>query len=119
MSKPNWETSQKVLKELHSQLTMKYCRTWMVWNTHLPSLLKKTAHYSSEPPESVLRLGLMWNGLVERSGRVWEQIVQCLSLPAQQLDELEVIEHNILLRDDDLDFNVVNDEVIEVAVDDQ
>ncbi|KAH9807252.1 hypothetical protein DFH28DRAFT_916198, partial [Melampsora americana] len=117
VSRSNWELSQNVLKALHSQLTLKYCRTWMVWNTHLPSLLQKVACYSVEPPESITRLALRWNGLIERSSQIWDQIVQCRSLPAQQLDEFEMIEHDILLRDEDLEFDVVNDEVIDAAVD--
>ncbi|KAH9820209.1 hypothetical protein DFH28DRAFT_885573, partial [Melampsora americana] len=119
VSRSTWKTSQEVLKGLHRQLTMKYCRTLMVWNTHLPSLLQRTSLFSSEPPECVAIMARKWDGLIGRLSGIWERFVRGGPIAAQQLDEFEIIEQNLLYGDEDIGNDVINheadlaDEVVE------
>ncbi|KAH9817965.1 hypothetical protein DFH28DRAFT_888738 [Melampsora americana] len=100
VSKASWEKSQKVLETLYIWLILKNCRTWMVWDTHLPLLLVKTRQYSSKTPENIDILRLNWQNLINQLAHVWESIVHGAAVPAQQLDDLELIEHNLLFHDD-------------------
>ncbi|KAH9811435.1 hypothetical protein DFH28DRAFT_900891, partial [Melampsora americana] len=118
VSRSTWKTSQAVLKGLHRQLIMQYCRTWMVWNTNLPSLLRRTSQYSMEPFERVEILALKWEGLIGRLKHMWEGFVRGGWVMAQQLDEMELIEHNLLFGDEDIGNNLILGEVEVVAGED-
>ncbi|KAH9820991.1 hypothetical protein DFH28DRAFT_1120323 [Melampsora americana] len=86
---------------------------WMVWNTHLPSLLRRTSHFSSEPPESVEILALNWGALIGRLMRIWESFVRGGWVVAQELDDLDLVEHNLLFGDDDMEnYRIVHEEVV-------
>ncbi|KAH9809780.1 hypothetical protein DFH28DRAFT_904187, partial [Melampsora americana] len=99
VSRSSWELSQKVLKSLHSRLAMKSCGTWMIWNSQIPSLIQTTARYSTESVESIEMLRSKWKGLIARSTALWEKIVNCPSVPAQAMDDLELIEQGLLLNE--------------------
>ncbi|KAH9815145.1 hypothetical protein DFH28DRAFT_893345 [Melampsora americana] len=118
VSGSTWKTSQTVLKGLHRQLTMKYCRTLMVWNSHLPLLLQRTSQFSSETAQSLLILGLEWDALIVRLSGVWERFVQGGMVAAQQLDEFEIIEHNLLFGDEDIGNDIIDGEEFEDLADD-
>ncbi|KAH9808291.1 hypothetical protein DFH28DRAFT_910366, partial [Melampsora americana] len=117
VSRANWESSQKVLKALHSNLSLKFCRTWMVWHTDLPSLLQTTSGFGNESPQSVGTLASKWGELIRMSSSTWEKIVKCPSIAAQQLDELEVIEHNLFHDDEEMRDNPQDDDVVNHAED--
>ncbi|KAH9824270.1 hypothetical protein DFH28DRAFT_878917 [Melampsora americana] len=109
VSKWSWDLSQKVLKALHDGLTLKSCRTWMVWNSQLPFLIRRTTGYSSESIESVEKLVSDWNSLIQRSAALWEKIVRCPLVPAQAMDELELIEQDLMIAGDAMGDQVVNE----------
>ncbi|KAH9817363.1 hypothetical protein DFH28DRAFT_1124762 [Melampsora americana] len=73
----------------------------------LPALIWNTACYSTESAESIELLMLKWKGLIDRSSALWEKIVNCPSVPAQPMDDLEMIEQGLLLNENDLaDVNI-------------
>jgi hypothetical protein len=90
----------------------------MVWHTDLPSLLQTTSGFGNESPESVATLALKWGELIQMSRGTWEKIVKCPSIAAQELDELEVIEHNIFHDDEEMRENPQDDDVADNAEDD-
>lgn len=105
ISKASWEMSQAVLKALHSELVMKYCRTWLIWNSQIPSLIQRTAQYSANSVEEVSSLVSKWGALIHKSKSTWEKTVHCCSIVSQPLDELELIEQALLLGDGQVEEN--------------
>ncbi|KAH9816628.1 hypothetical protein DFH28DRAFT_891356 [Melampsora americana] len=50
-----------------------------------------------------------WKDLMQRLTNVWEKIVHCQSVPAQPMDELEVIEQELMIAETDVGVQVVNE----------
>ncbi|KAH9810724.1 hypothetical protein DFH28DRAFT_902451, partial [Melampsora americana] len=108
ISKVNWEASQKVLQALHSHLQLKYCRNWMVWHTHLPRLIRSTAHYSHESAQTITTLCDAWSELIVRCSGIWEKILNGPYIQAQQLDEFERLEQDLLFHEEEMVQNNID-----------
>lgn len=100
-----WDESQNALKVLHSSLALKYCKRWMLWDSHIPQLISTTQKYLKTPIQYDDTLMLSWRQLIERSKKVWD--VNTLNLygiiASEELDELDVMEHQLAHMSDEED----------------
>lgn len=71
VSEKLWDESLTVLEVLHKNLLQKECRAWMVWDTHIPTLLWKTQKYSDTTEQSDRALLATWKDLVGQTLKVW------------------------------------------------
>ncbi|KAH9811439.1 hypothetical protein DFH28DRAFT_1084985 [Melampsora americana] len=100
IAKDVWETNVGVLSSLHNNLRQLHCRTWMGWNCQIASLLRVTVQYTNSTVQENEELINCWTGLVQRSKKTWESIVNAQSIQATVLDELEVVEQHMLIGED-------------------
>ncbi|EGG01415.1 uncharacterized protein MELLADRAFT_110999 [Melampsora larici-populina 98AG31] len=108
VSRVNWDACQLTLQALHTCLQKDNCRTWMVWHTHLPNLMQLTSHYSNESPQAINILGAAWKALIMRCSGLWERILNGPSVEAQQLDEFELMEQDLLFHEEEIMRNNID-----------
>ncbi|KAH9806805.1 hypothetical protein DFH28DRAFT_919259 [Melampsora americana] len=99
-----WEESVSVLKIIHKTSVLKESRTWMIWDSHILSLILKTQKYSDTTPESDNELLSAWRELIDYARKVCEELVSGKAITAEELDEGEMIEQGFLFEDGVVDF---------------
>ncbi|EGG10510.1 uncharacterized protein MELLADRAFT_103129 [Melampsora larici-populina 98AG31] len=104
------DESMTVLKVLHKNLLQKECRTWMVWQSHIPTLLLKTQQYSDTTTESDHTLLKSWQEILLNSVEVWEGMVKGPMFTAEALDQDEILEQQFFIGDGAADETPDNDD---------